>query len=159
MELMKNRTPWIISRLSGVFRFQCKDAAMPNSAQLKASWFAPWKWNRWTWIVVLPLAIVAYFLSAVPILHLVIRNRSTIDPVLSDAAVVFYQPVWNCGNHIAPAKVILDWEHQAMFAALGQPRADELEEASDGLTVKFEKTSGRTYGIEIPAPRPPKNSN
>lgn len=83
-------------------------------------WFMPWRWNRWTWVVLPPFALLAYFLSAVPALRLSsqgLQFGSEFQYICR-----FYAPVWMIDAHSIEVATVIDWEDRVMDRILGAER-------------------------------------
>jgi hypothetical protein len=78
-------------------------------------WFMPWRWRRWTWALLLPLTLLAYFLSAVPMLRLTSYFAKN-GNLKSDYPYVrlAYRPVWMIDANCKPVKAVVDWEDGLM---------------------------------------------
>lgn len=64
------------------------------------------------WGVVVPLVLVAYFLSAAPVWACVefLWLNGQVSQNVFEATVGFYTPVRWCANHSEPIQQLLDWE-------------------------------------------------
>ena len=56
-------------------------------------WFMPWTWNRWSWAILLPFVLLAYFLSAVPVLRVAHQGR-LLDREIFQLISKAYLPIW-----------------------------------------------------------------
>lgn len=75
-------------------------------------WFMPWRWRRWTWIALAPIALIVYFLSAVPVM----RISAQIAPhqAYNHPAWIIYDPVFAADLRIDIVSDVIDWEERMM---------------------------------------------
>jgi hypothetical protein len=80
-------------------------------------WFMPWRWNRWIWAMLLPWALLVYFLSAVPVLRFCGEKMALGSNF--ELIRLAYRPIWIIDVHCGPAAALIDWEDRAMDRLLG----------------------------------------
>lgn len=85
----------------------------------KRSVFQFWRWRFRTWALVLPITLVVYVLSAVPVTfcaHKLVHNR----PVQMVLCIPFL-PVFACANHSSGLAAVMQWEFKTMAVVFGPP--------------------------------------
>jgi hypothetical protein len=78
--------------------------------------FMPWRWSRWTWCSIVPMLMIAYFLSAIPVERIV---RQKINYRLVPLVKTFYCPVRVCVKRSTGLRRVLDHENAIMNRILG----------------------------------------
>src|SRR5262249_55053160 len=71
----------------------------------------PWHWGRRAWILAVPLLLVAYFLSAIPVERIV---RQKINYRLVPHVKRFYSPVRVCVRRSSALRRVLDRENAVL---------------------------------------------
>lgn len=78
----------------------------------RQSLLKPWKWSRSTWAAVVPIMLVVYFLSAVPVMKIAVAGGMLRYPAVISVITVVYSPVWWCTENSAAVDAILGREQE-----------------------------------------------
>jgi hypothetical protein len=87
---------------------------MADSFPRRHSVFAFWRWSWRVWVVLLPLTLIVYVVSA-PLAYFIanecVRTNSRALWMISDAVWGFYYPVAVLGQWYQPLADFIDWEY------------------------------------------------
>ena len=86
----------------------------------RRSWFAIWRWPRWTWCIASLLFLVTYFLSAIPVSRMAWLCESSEIPW--HVARKLYSPVWWCASQSKTIRAVIEFENRQFNRVSGKGR-------------------------------------
>jgi hypothetical protein len=102
-------------------RVNCPGMTSPRPNPPRRNWLAVWRWPKWTWVVVVPLMLVSYFVS-VPIVFYVAKITFNNQPwVLEILLQTYFVPARWCEAHSDFIGDFFDLELEILIGIFGRP--------------------------------------